>query len=103
MIKFRAIQILSIMPINKRIRELVDKINELEARLDALTGAQGETVADEASQVVTVNERPEEPKEESTLIEDELRQKAKGLGVKRWHLKSIHTLTDEIASIEAGD
>ena len=98
MIQFKAIQILSIVPINKRLRLLTDKINELEARLDALNGSQGETVADEATQVVTVNEQPEE----TTLIEDELRQKAKGLGVKRWHLKSIQTLVNEIAEIEAG-
>ena len=102
MIEFKAIQILSIVPINKRLRLLTDKINELEARLDALNGSQGESVADEATQTIVEPVDVAQP-EEATLIEDELRQKAKGLGVTNWHNKKLENIINEIAEIEAGD
>jgi hypothetical protein len=97
--------IANIIPFNLRLRYLFAKVNELEARINAITGAQITTVAVEASQTII------EPKatvetvqtDESTIIEDELRQKAKGLGVTNWHNKKLENIINEIAELEAGD
>jgi hypothetical protein len=107
MIKFKAIpaSLFNCLTVTKRLRVLTDKANELEARINAITGAQITTVAVEASQTIIepIATVKTVQTDESTLIEDELRQKAKGLGVTNWHNKKLENIINEIAELEAGD
>jgi len=87
----------SILPnaLNKRFRELVQKINELEGRIEGLEGGlNAVTVADEETQVVATYEQVVD-------TEEVTRQKAKALGITSWHTKGIDRLTKEIAEKEA--
>jgi len=94
----------NIIPWNQRIRMLCMYVNQILDRLDALEGnTKAETVADEDSQVVTVNEAPvDEPQQIDEKSKDHpVRQKAKSKGIKSWHVKGIDTLKKEIAEKEA--
>jgi hypothetical protein len=107
MIEFKTIptSLFNCLTVTKRLRVLTDKANELEARINAITGAQITTVAVEASQTIIepIATVKTVQTDESTLIEDELRQKAKGLGVTNWHNKKLENIINEIAELEAGD
>ena len=114
----------NIVPWNKRIRAAYEAINELNKRITVLEGGEveTETVAEDTVVVSEVVETPvetpqedadqpdepkaeedtEEPAEETADISDEqIRAKAKDLGIKSWHVKSIENLKAEIAEKEA--
>lgn len=77
------------------------RINAMKEALDAKGIDYTAFQYDETALRAALETAPEVADDEQ-VIETALRTKAKELGIKSWHIKSIETLTEEIAEKEKG-
>ena len=88
----------SILPnaLNKRFRNIVDAFRDIVARLEAL----------EAGSTAVTVQTDELPAEALSITDEKspdhpVRVEAKAKGVTSWHVKSIDTLTAELAELKS--
>lgn len=117
MTKYKAIMagMFNSTSVNKRLREAYESIEALEARIVALEGGVDLVAAVVSEEIMSTNDvenqtieeqAPEQEEPESPIVDvvediDDLREEARSLGVRSWHVMGADKLRKAIAEAKA--